>query len=94
MAYATFNSLRGAESKSALIMVKMNILEYSASPAYVPLAAAEHFAGKKLTNDDKGFSFEIPDGFRLVDIVDSETGEVRTTKDGVNLKQITYSPAE
>lgn len=88
MALATFHSLRG--QKSALLMVKANPLEFSASPVYVPVVGANHFAGKELTDADKGFAFEIPDGYKLVDIVDIETGEVRTTKEGVALKQLAY----
>jgi hypothetical protein len=89
MARAIFNSLRG--EKSALIMVKANVLEFSASPVYVPRTGANLLAGRELTDDDKGHEFDIPDGFKLVDIVDIDTGEVRTTKDGVPLKQLSYS---
>lgn len=90
MALATFNSIRGKKGTSALLLIKVNPLSYASAPAYVPLAGAEHFAGKKLTAEDKGFSFEIPDGYTLEDIVDSETGETRTTDDGVHLKQLVY----
>lgn len=88
MALATFHSLRG--EKSALLMVKANALEFSATPVYVPRVGADHFAKKELTDADKGLSFEIPDGYKLVDIVDVETGETRTTKDGTPLKQLAY----
>ena len=92
MAFATFNSIRGEKKTSCLLMVKRNALQFSSDPVYVPLVGAEHFAGKKLTDADKGFSFEIPDGYELEDIIDQETGEVRTTKDGLsNLKQLVYN---
>jgi hypothetical protein len=90
MALATFHSLRGEKKTSALLMVKRNPLQFSSDPVYVPLAGAEHFAGKKLTDADESFSFEIPDGYTLEDIVDSVTGEIRTTKDGNALKQLVY----
>ena len=80
MAIATFHSLRG--EKSALIMVKANKFVFSATPCYVPRAAVEGLT--------EGATFEIPDGFKLVDIIDSETGEVRHAKDGTPLKQLAY----
>lgn len=81
MALAVFHSLRG--EKSALIMVKANQFVFSASPVYIPRVA--------LPKDIKeGESFNIPDGFTLVDIVDYETGEPRLTKDGQNLKMLAY----
>jgi hypothetical protein len=91
MALATFHSIRGAKKTSSLIMVKKNALAFSSSPVYVPLAGAIHFAGKPLTDADKGFAFEIPDGYTLEDIIDDVTGEPRTTADGLNnLKQLVY----
>jgi hypothetical protein len=90
MALATFHSIRGEKKTSCLIMVKKSPLEFSGTPAYVPLAGAEHFAGKKLTDADEGTSFEIPDGYTLENIVDNETGEIRTAKDGQPLKQLVY----
>jgi len=88
MAKATFNSLRG--EKSALIMVKANALQFGSSPAYVPREGASQFAGKKLTDKDKGLEFNIPDGFKLVDMIDGETGEVRTAGDGSPLKTLQW----
>jgi hypothetical protein len=91
IAIATFHSLRGAKKTSVLLLIKRNPLQFSSDPVYVPLAGAIHFAGKSLTDEDKGFTFEIPDGYTLEDIVDSVTGEVRTTADGsANLKQLVY----
>ena len=90
MSLATFHSIRGEKKTSALLLVKKNVLSFSSDPVYVPLAGAEHFAGRKLTDDDKGFAFEIPDGYTLEDIVDSVTGETRTANDGSPLKQLVY----
>lgn len=90
MALATFHSLRGEKKTSALLLVKKNTLQFSSDPVYVPLVGAIHFAGKPLTDKDNGFSFEIPDGYTLEDIVDSVTGEIRTAKDGSPLKQLVY----
>ena len=90
MALATFHSIRGEKKTSALLLVKKNPLQFSSDPVYVPLVGATHFAGKLLTDKDKGFAFEIPDGYTLEDIVDSVTGEIRTAKDGSALKQLVY----
>ena len=80
MSIAKFHSLRG--EKSALVLVKTNAFVFSASPVYIPREA--------LPADIKeGDSFEIPDGFRLVDMVDEE-GTVRTTKEGEALKVLAY----
>lgn len=88
MAQATFHSLRG--EKSALILIQKNSLEFSKSPVYVPRAGIKDFAGKSAEELKKGDTFEIPDGFRLVDMIDPETEEPRTTKDGEHLKVLAY----
>jgi hypothetical protein len=80
MAIAKFHSLRG--EKSALILVKANKFVFSASPCYVPKASVEGL--------EPGAEFEIPDGYKLVDMVNTETGEVRTTEDGQPLKVLAY----
>ena len=79
MAHATFHSLRG--DKSALILIKANAFVFSATPVYVPKTAVSHLK--------EGDTFEIPDGFKVTDMVDSD-GEVRTTKDGEPLKVLVY----
>lgn len=94
MAIARFHSIRGEKKTSCLLMVKKNALQFSSDPVYVPLAGAEHFAGQPLTDASNGFTFEIPDGYTLEDIV-NEDGTVRTTKPDahgvvVNLKQLVY----
>ena len=81
MAKAQFHSLRG--EKSALVMVKPNAFVFSMDPVYIPRTALPD--GIK-----EGESFDIPDGYKLVDIVDFETGEVRQAKDGSHLKQLSY----
>ena len=80
MATAKFHSLRG--EKSALILVKANAFVFSASPVYIPREALP-------ANCKEGDSFDIPDGFKLVDMVDEE-GNVRTTKEGEALKVLAY----
>lgn len=80
MAKAKFHSNRG--EKSALILVRENAFVFSATPVYVPRASVEGMV--------EGQEFDIPDGFRCVDIIDVETGEVRTAKDGSPLKQLAY----
>lgn len=75
-------------------MVKSNPLEFGATPVYVPRDGVTHFSGKTIKDIKKGDTFEIPDGFTLVDIeqVDTETGEVTKvqTKDGAVLKKLQY----
>lgn len=88
MAKASFHSLRG--EKSALILVQKSPLEFSKEPAYVPRAGLSHFIEGDVEDIKKGTEFDIPDGYTLVDIVDTETGDVRTTKDGIPLKQLKY----
>ena len=75
MAIAKFHSLRG--EKSALIQVKANKFQMQWSPAYVPKEAVEGLVA--------GAEFSIPDNYRLVPIVDINTGEIRTSKDGHQL---------
>lgn len=59
--------------KSALILVRKNKFEFSASPAYIPAAAVADL--------EAGESFELPDGFEFVPMMD-EDGNPYTTKDG------------
>jgi hypothetical protein len=80
MAIAKFHSLRG--EKSALIMIRANKFQFSATPVYIPREA--------VTGLEPGQELEIPDGYRVVDFLDIETGEVRTTKDGIELKTLVW----
>jgi hypothetical protein len=80
MALATYHSDRG--EKSALIMLKANKFQFGSTPVYIPRVAVE---GLK-----PGEEFEIPDGYRIVDLLDVETGEVRTTKTGESLKTLIW----
>ena len=80
---AIFRFKRLTESgKSALIIVKANKFQMSWSPAYVPATAVEGMQA-----DEEG---TLPDGYSLVPIVDVETGEVRTAKDGSPLHTLTW----
>lgn len=89
MAHVKFN--RVTESgKSALVLVKGSILEFQAKPVYIPIDAAKHFLQCEPEEMEKGMAFEIPDGFKLIDMTD-ENGDPRTTSDGsANLKQLSY----
>ena len=80
MAQATFHSFRG--EKSALILVKANAFVFASTPVYVPRNAVE---GK-----NPGDTFEIPDGYTLIDMVDGETGEIRKASNGEALKTLHY----
>ncbi len=64
-------------------MVKANPFVFTSEAVYVPKEALP--AGIK-----EGETFEIPDGFKVVDFVDFESGEVRTAKDGSPLKVLAY----
>ena len=79
MAIATFHSLRG--EKSALILVKKNKFEFSATPVYVPATAVEGM--------EEGEQFELPDGFSVVPMVGAD-GEERTTKTGEVLMMLVW----
>ena len=52
------------------------------SPAYVPAAAVDG-----MNEDEEG---TLPDGYSLVPIVDVETGEVRTARDGSPLHTLCW----
>lgn len=80
MAIAKFHSNRG--TKSALILVKANKYVFNWSCAYVPRASVEGM--------EAGTEFQIPDGYKLVPIVDTETGEIRVTKSGEQLNMLAY----
>ena len=87
LAKAKFHSLRG--EKSALILVKANALCQSTA-VYVPREGVNAFAGKELTDADKGLEFSIPDGFRTEPMVDVKTGEIRTATNGQPLLALVY----
>ena len=80
MAIAKFHSLRG--EKSALVLVKANAFVFSYSPVYIPKAALPE--GIK-----EGEEFDIPDGYKLVDMIDTD-GNIRSTKEGEPLKVLAY----
>lgn len=80
MAIAKFHSFRG--EKSALVMVKKNVFEMTATAVYVPKEAIP--AGLA-----EGATFDIPDGYSVVPMVDQD-GVVRTTKEGATLHMLKY----
>ena len=80
MAIARFHSFRG--EKSALIGVKANAFVFGWSHCYVPKGAVP-------ANIKESEEFQIPDGFKLVDMVNSD-GNIATTKDGEPLKVLSY----
>ncbi len=79
MATATFHSFRG--EKSALILVRANMWVFQGTPVYVPKEACKGFV--------EGQTFEIPDGYKLVPMVD-ENGEPRVTTTGETLHTLAY----
>jgi hypothetical protein len=80
MAIAKLHSLRG--ERSALIMLKTNKFEFGSTPIYIPRVAVKDL--------EPGSEFEIPDGYKIVDLLDVETGKVRTTKTGESLKTLVW----
>ena len=81
MAIFRFKRLTESE-KSALILVKANKFQMSWTPVYVPAAAVEGMQPEEEST--------LPDGYSLVPIVDVETGEVRTAKDGSPLHTLCW----
>ena len=80
---AIFKFKRLTESgKSALIIVKANKFQMNWTPAYVPSASVDG-----MNEDEEG---TLPDGYSLVPIVDVETGEVITAKDGSPLHTLCW----
>lgn len=80
---AIFRFKRLTESgKSALILVKANKFQMAWNPAYVPAAAVEGMQPEEEST--------LPDGYSLVPIVDIDTGEVRTAKDGSPLHTLCW----
>ena len=83
MATAIYHSDRG--TKSALILVKNHALELDSTPCYVSRDAVAHLS--------EGESFEIPDGFSLIPMLEEDNKTPRTTKDGAVLLKLSYRPA-
>lgn len=80
MATATFHSFRG--KKSALILLRESDWSFEMTPVYVPK--------EKCIGLEKGALIEIPDGFRIVPIIDIETGKPRTAEDGSILNTLIF----
>ena len=83
-----FHSLRG--EKSALVLCKANPLAFSASPVYASRSGVEAMFGKPAADltegDEITYDTNVYGDLNIVDMVDSDTGEVRTTKTGETLK--------
>lgn len=82
---AKFHSNRG--EKSALILVKASAFVFSSTPVYVPRTACVLKDGTPMP---EGHEFQLEAGYIIVDMIDTETGEVRTAKDGSPLKVLQY----
>ena len=82
MAIARFHSKRG--TKSALIGVKANAFVFGWTHVYVPLNAVPNH--ETIT---EGTEFNIPDGYKLVDMINPD-GNIATTKEGEPLKVLSY----
>ena len=81
MAISRFKRLTESK-KSALILVKANKFQMAWTPVYVPAAAVEGMQPEEEST--------LPDGYSLVPIVDIDTGEVRTAKDGSPLHTLCW----
>lgn len=103
MAKASFHSVRGEKGTTALILLKQSAFQFGATPVYVPLEAvaealsvdADELAvftkDTPVSKEDaKKYTFEIPDGYSLVESFDENTGEVVTSGDGSPLLRIEY----
>jgi hypothetical protein len=91
MAHITFNRLSESQ-KSALIQVKSNPLEMGNGIfCYVAATGVSHYMNKPIDKVKKGDQCIIPDGFKLIPIVDQDTGEIRTYENGEELLQLTYT---
>lgn len=91
MAIARFHSFRG--EKSALILVKENPFVFNSTAVYVPKEGIPADVWEMKDDEPtaiEGNSFEIPEGFKVVDFVDPETGEVRKANNGETLKVLAY----
>ena len=86
---AKFNRFT-TSGKSAVVLIKANAFQFNSSVVYLPAQAVLDALDCTADEAVKGMPFDIPSGFDMVDMVDSETGEVRQTKDGVNLKQLEW----
>ena len=89
---AVFHSIRG--EKSALCIVRANDFEFSGKPVYLPREAVLKAVGLKseemVAGEVYNKTFNLPDGGKLVPIVDGETGEIRTTTNGETLHQLAW----
>ena len=92
MAKARFHSVRG--QKSALVAISPNAFQIGHSFVYLSRKGVAEALKLSLEDlESKGWddelTFEIPDGYKLVPIVD-ENGEIRTSNDGSELKTLVW----
>ncbi|MEX0598018.1 MAG: hypothetical protein WD512_16130 [Candidatus Paceibacterota bacterium] len=80
MAVAKYHS--DHDEKSALLLLKPNAFQFDHTPVCVPREA--------VGNAEVGSMVEIPEGYTIVPLVDIETGEVRTAKNGAELKTLQW----
>ena len=87
----TFNKIVGEKGTQCLVLVKKNPMATSATPVYGSLAGVAMIIGKAeadLVKGDVGmFDTDLYGPLDIVDMVDSDTGEVITAKDGAVLQQ-------
>ena len=87
----TFNKIVGEKGTQCLVLVKKNPMSTSSTPVYGSLAGVAMIIGKAeadLVKGDVGmFDTDLYGPLDIVDMVDSETGEVITAKDGAVLQQ-------
>ena len=92
MSKARFHSLRG--EKSALIAVRPNDFAFGHTFVYINRkgvlgATKMSEADLKETTWEDEVEFNIPDGYKIVTMVD-ENGDPRTTKEGEELKTLVW----
>ena len=87
----TFNKIVGEKGTQCLVLVKKNPMASSASPVYGNLAGVAMILGKSpedLVKGDSGvYDTNVYGDLVIVDMVDSETGEVITASNGEVLQQ-------
>ncbi len=73
MSQAIFNSVRGKGTVS-MIGVRRNPLD-KITYVMCPTNGVEHFAGKPVSELEKGHVFDIPSGYHFEECFNAETGE-------------------
>ena len=87
----TVNKIVGEKGTQCLVLVKKNPMATSATPVYGSLAGVAMILGKApeaLVKGDIGnYDTDLYGPLDIVDMVNSDTGEVITAKDGAVLQQ-------